>query len=370
MAKLGNIKIPNKPYSFSWFYFSFFIRYFYCSAGKVLILIREREKGIAMKRSLLKGMLLCASCVALAAALSGCGSQQSADSTSDDSASTGSGTTITMDGTDITTDGNSVADKVLADGVVNVGIANNNTPMNFIDEETGELTGFDVDLANALAEKMGVECNIVEVDNDTRIAYLTNGTVDMSITNLSHTTGRDAEIDFAEPSYIWDGKVAYAKKGQFDSILDLAGKKIAIDQGSSAAAAIVKAIEEQGGETPELVEFNGNAECFQALQDGKVDAWAQDSIICAGIAGDLGSDYETVGGFFSGSLYGIGVPSNDSAWRDEVSFALQEMMQDGTYDEIYDKWFGEGSKYELPYDVRPLLNADNFGENYLYTWPD
>ena len=45
-------------------------------------------------------------------------------------------------------------------------------------------------------------------------------------------------------------------------------------------------------------------------------------------------------------------------------------MQDGTYDEIYDKWFGEGSKYELPYDVRPLLNADNFGENYLYTWPD
>lgn len=262
----------------------------------------------------------------------------------------------------------SVLNQVQADGVVQVGISNNNTPMNFIDDE-GNLVGFDVDLANALGEAMGVDVEIVTVDNDTRIAYLTNGTVDMSITNLSHTTSRDEQIDFAEPSYIWDGKVAYAKKGQFNDILDLAGKRIAIDQGSSAAAAIVKAITDQGGEEPILVEFNGNAECFQAVQDGKADAWAQDSIICAGIAGELGSEYETVGGFFSGSLYGIGVPSNDSAWRDEVSFTLQGLMQDGTYDEIYNKWFGEDATYSLDYDVRPLLPS-NFGPNYLYTWPE
>lgn len=76
-----------------------------------------------------------------------------------------------------------------------------------------------------------------------------------------------------------------------------------------------------------------------------------------------------MGGFFSGSLYGIGVPSNDSAWRDEVSFTLQKLMQNGTYDEIYNKWFGEDSDYHLDYDVRPLLPS-NFGENVLYTWPE
>ena len=131
----------------------------------------------------------------------------------------------------------------------------------------------------------------------------------------------------------------------------------------------MKAITDQGGEEPELVEFNGNAECFQALQDGKVDAWAQDSIICSGIAGELGTDYETVGGFFSGSLYGIGVPSNDSAWRDEVSFTLHNFINNCSYYEIYNKWFGEDGDYHLDYDVRPLLPS-NFGENVLYTWPE
>lgn len=303
-----------------------------------------------------KAIVAALSCVALSALLFGCGGSNAEAADSDDTAAAAA-------------TGASAYDKVMEEGVVKVGTGNNNTPMNFLDDE-GNHVGFDIDLANALADEMGVKVEFVDIDNDTRISYLTNGTIDMSITNLSHTTGRDEEIDFAEPSYIWDGKVAYAKKGEFSSIDDLAGKKIAIDHGSSAAAAIVKAIEDNGGETPELVEFDGNAECFQALANGQVDAWAQDSIICAGIAGDMGSDYETVGGFFSGSLYGIGVPSNDSKWRDEVSFALQRLMQNGTYDEIYTKWFGEGSDYYLPYDVRPLLNKDNFGENVLYTWPE
>ena len=223
--------------------------------------------------SLTKRILgLALGCAAFAALATGCSG--SAESASADEAQASSDSVLTQ---------------VQEEGVVQVGIANNNTPMNFVDDD-GNLVGFDVDLANALAEEMGVEAEIVTVDNDTRIAYLTNGTVDMSITNLSHTTSRDEQIDFAEPSYIWDGKVAYAKKGQFNEIIDLAGKKIAIDQGSSAAAAIVKAITDQGGEEPELVEFNGNAECFQALQDGKVDAWAQDSIICSGIAVDRRDD--------------------------------------------------------------------------------
>ncbi|MBQ7896495.1 MAG: transporter substrate-binding domain-containing protein [Oscillospiraceae bacterium] len=262
----------------------------------------------------------------------------------------------------------SVLDKVLKEGVVYVGIANNNPPMNFIDDK-GNWTGFDVDLADAIGEALGVKVEKVVVNNKTRISYLANGTVDMVITNLSHTRDRDEQIDFAEPSYIWDGKVAYARKGEFKELTDLAGKKIAVDQGSSAYKAIQQAIEEVGGEPPIIETFQSNAECFMALKQGKVDAYTQDSIICAGVAGKEGVDYEAVGGIYSPSLYGIGVPSNDSVWRDKVSFTLQDLMIDGTYDELYDKWFGAEGMYPLGINVKPVLH-DAFGENRLFYWPN
>ena len=262
----------------------------------------------------------------------------------------------------------SVLDKVLREGVVYVGIANNNPPMNYIDDQ-GIWTGFDVDLADAIGAALGVKVEKVVVNNKTRISYLANGTVDMVITNLSHTRDRDEQIDFAEPSYIWDGKVAYARKGEFEKLTDLAGKKIAVDQGSSAYKAIQQAIEEVGGEPPIIETFPSNADCFLALKQGKVDAYTQDSIICAGVAGKEGVDYEAIGGIYSPSLYGIGVPSNDSLWRDKVSFTLQDLMINGTYNELYEKWFGAEGLFPLGINVKPVLH-DAFGEDRLFYWPN
>lgn len=263
----------------------------------------------------------------------------------------------------------SVLDKVKKEGVVYVGTANNNPPMNYIDED-GNWTGFDVDLSNAIAEAMGVEIERVVVNNKTRISYLANGTVDMVVSNLSHTRSRDEQIDFAEPAYLWTGKIAYAKRGMFNELTDLAGKKIAVDQGSNAYIAIQQAIEEAGGEEPEIQSFQSNAECFLALKQGKVDAFTQDSVIIAGVAGKEGVDYEPISDIYSPGLYSIGVPINDSKWRDEVSFVLQDLMRNGTYDEIYEKWFGEDGLYPLEPSAKPVLSEDAFGEDELYVWPD
>ena len=263
----------------------------------------------------------------------------------------------------------SVLDKVTKDGVIHVGTANNNPPMNFLDDD-GNWTGFDVDLSNAIAEELGVKLERVVVNNKTRISYLANGTVDMVVSNLSHTRSRDEQIDFVEPAYLWTGKVAYAKKGLFDELTDLAGKKIAVDQGSNAYIAIQQEIEEANGEEPEIQSFQSNAECFLALKQGKVDAYTQDSVIIAGVAGKEGVDYEAISGIYSPGLYSIGVPINDSKWRDKLSFVLQDLMRNGKYDEIYNKWFGEDGMYPLEPSAKPVLNADAFGENELYVWPD
>ena len=263
----------------------------------------------------------------------------------------------------------SVLDKVNKEGVIHVGTANNNPPMNYIDED-GNWTGFDVDLSNAIADALGVKIDRVVVNNKTRISYLANGTVDMVVSNLSHTRSRDEQIDFAEPAYLWTGKIAYAKKGMFNSLTDLAGKKIAVDQGSNAYIAIQQAIEEVNGEEPDIQSFQSNAECFLALKQGKVDAFTQDSVIIAGVAGKEGVEYEAISGIYSPGLYSIGVPLNDSKWRDKVSFVLQDLMRDGTYDKIYEKWFGKDGMYPLEPSAKPVLSENAFGENQLYVWQD
>lgn len=324
-----------------------------------------------MKKSVINKICAVAFCCVIGAGVMwGCSSSSdSADSGStDQAAATDDSAAESTDEVANKTAQGGVTKQVQDAGVVRVGVGNANPPMNYLDDD-GNWIGFDLDLAQALADEMGVKLELVEVNNDTRISYLTNGTIDMAITNLSHTIDRDEQIDFAEPSYIWDGKVAFVRKGEFTDMMDLAGKKIAVDQGSSAYKAVEEYITSNGGEAPEIEEYQGNAACFQALKDGKVDAFTQDSLICQGIAGEDAKDFEVLGSFYSGSLYGIGVPSNDSEWRDQVSFTLQELMKNGKYDEIYDKWFGENGLYPLDYSVKPVL-SEEFGDHVLYTWPD
>ena len=263
----------------------------------------------------------------------------------------------------------SIFDTVRERGVVRVGTGINVPPMNFKDEY-GNWVGFDLDLSAAIADRLGVELELVVVNNTTRISFLANGTVDMVISNLSRTRSRGEQIDFAEPAYLWTGKIAYARIGQFQNLADLAGRRIAVDQGSNAYISIQQAIENTGGEPPIILTFQSNAEGFLALRQGRVDAFIQDSVIVAGVAGRAGVDFEAIGGIFCPALYSIGVPPNDSRWRNEISFILQDLMRDGTFDEIYDKWFGEEGAFPMALCARPVLPREVFGENQLFIWPD
>ncbi len=215
-----------------------------------------------------------------------------------------------------------------------------------------------------------VKIERVLVDNKTRIAFLANRSIDISLANISQTRSREEQMDYAEPPYFWTGKIFYAKKGKIKSIKDLGGKKIGVDQGSNAFTAAPQEIAKFTDKKPEMLSFQNSAEGFLALKQGKIDAYSQDAQIMASVAGNLGEEYEAVGGaIWSPGLYGIGVPENESDWRDKVSFVLQDMLKDGTYEKIYQKWFGPKGISPLPINARPRLPQDTFG-NMLYTWPD
>ena len=262
-------------------------------------------------------------------------------------------------------------EEVIKRGTVRIGHGNATPPMNFIDEK-GEWTGFDVDLGTEIAKKLGVKIERVLVDNKTRIAFLANRSIDLCISNISQTRSREEQMDYAEPPYFWTGKIFYAKKGKFKTIEQLGGAKIGVDQGANAFFAAPQEIAKYTDKKPEMISFQNSSEGFLALKQGKIDAYSQDAQIMASIAatGGLAEEYEAVGGsIWSPGLYGIGVPENESDWCDMISFILQDMMKDGTYEKIYGAWFGPKGKAPLSINARPRLPKDTYGE-MLYTWPD
>jgi polar amino acid transport system substrate-binding protein len=232
------------------------------------------------------------------------------------------------------------------EGTVRVGVRNDNPPMSFLNDG-GEWVGFDIDLARATAEQLGAELELVVVDGTTRISFLGDGEVDMSIASMNHTQDRDDAIDFSI-TYFWDNQSFLIRKGMYDSIDELMGQTVAANAGSSAIPSWEEYSAENGGPAPDIVEFDDKLAAMQALRDGAVEGYTEDNITMLSLAaGD--SNLELLPGGHNPVQFGIGLPNNDSLWRDQINYALQALWQDGTYQEIYDRWFvGPEKMIDLP----------------------
>lgn len=237
----------------------------------------------------------------------------------------------------------STLDVVKKRGTLIAGVKFDAPPFGFVDEK-GANVGFDIDIVRYIADKLGVKLELKQVTSKTRIPMLQDGQVDLAICTMTHQRGRDEAIDFSI-TYFMDGQKLLVKKGSgIKTTKDLAGKAVATAQGSTSEINIKRA-----QPNARVVTFQEYPQAFLALQQGKVQAVTTDSTILLGLkAGN--PDYEIVGPAFSAEPYAIGVRENDSKWRDTINFTLQDMWRDGNYKKVYEKWFGEGSKYELPTD--------------------
>lgn len=236
-------------------------------------------------------------------------------------------------------------DEIKERGKLIAGVKDSQVPFGFVDEQTKKIAGFEIDLCQYIADKLGVALEVKPVTSATRIPMLTQGSVDIVAATMTHKFERDETIDFSI-TYFMDGQKLLVKKGSgISSAADLAGKKVGTAKGSTSEKNIAAA-------QPEctVLSFEGYPQAFLALAQGKVAAVTTDSGILLGIKNSAPNpdEYEIVGDYIAAEPYGLGIPENDSEYRDFLNKTLAEMWTSGEYRKLYDKWFGKDTKYFLP----------------------
>ncbi len=221
-----------------------------------------------------------------------------------------------------------------------VGLDDAFPPMGFREQGTNEIIGFDIDLAKAVAEKMGVEVQFQPVIWDTIIEELNGHKVDVIWNGLTITEERKTKIAFTD-AYVEDKQIIVLQKSS--DIKDKAGladKTVGIQAGSSAVEAVKRdaATYESLGE---LVEFGSNDEALLDLASGRLDAVVVDEVVGRYYIAKKPDDYKVIADNFGEEEFGVGLRQTDKAFLAELEKALDEIKADGTAAEISQKWFGE-----------------------------
>jgi polar amino acid transport system substrate-binding protein len=201
--------------------------------------------------------------------------------------------------------------------------------------EAGDPEGFDVDIAMEIADRLGLELEVVTTAWDGIIPGLKSDKYDMIMSAMTITPEREEEIDFSDP-YIDSNQSIAVKEGTTDiaTAEDLVGKVVGVqvDTTGQFTAEEIEGI-------AEIRKYDTILLAFQDLELGRIDAIMNDFPVNSYLSNTRGGT-EVVAVIETDEQYGIGIRKGNDALKDAVDNALMEMMEDGTYDEIYEKWFG------------------------------
>jgi glutamate transport system substrate-binding protein len=220
-------------------------------------------------------------------------------------------------------------------GEITIGVKFDVPPFGVENPQTGEVEGFDVDLGNYIADRLGVEPVYREATSDNRIPLLVDGTIDLILSTMTITEERDLEIDFSEPYYVANGDVLVPGDSNIQTLDDLNGNRVCTALGSTYADTI-----ENESPNADLRLVDLYSECFDQVQTGAVDAVSTDNVILTGmvIQDDslelLGLDYTT-------EPYGVGIPEGDTEMKQFVDESVAEFIDSGAWQETYDEWVGQ-----------------------------
>ncbi|MWD28673.1 transporter substrate-binding domain-containing protein [Aquicoccus sp. SCR17] len=213
-------------------------------------------------------------------------------------------------------------------------------PFEMMDEDTGEMTGFDMEMIRELAKRAGFEVEINTMDFNGIIPAVQTGSMDIAIAGITITDERGEIVDFSDPYYDSGLRILVAANNDdIKTIEDLEGKTIGTKIGSTSFDFLT----EKFGDDAEITPYPGSGDMYLALMGGSVDAVFYDAPNVGYFAKTRGEgQVKVVGPLYEGQQYGIAFAKGSELVK-PVNKALAEMREDGTYDEIYSNWFGSPS---------------------------
>ena len=206
-------------------------------------------------------------------------------------------------------------------------------PFELVDEKTKELTGFDVELMKAVAQKAGLDVEFTNVGFDPLLAGIAQCQYDGGIAAITITDDRKKQMLFSDP-YFSAGQVVVVQKNN-DAIKskdDLGGKTVGSQIGTTGAIEVGKIA------GAKLKTYDSFDLAFQDLINGQIDAVIADNPLALGYIGNNADKIKVVGPVFTSESYGIALCNKKTDLADKLNKGIAAVKADGTLDKLTQKW--------------------------------
>ena len=239
-------------------------------------------------------------------------------------------------------------DDIKKKGEIVIGVLGTDEPNSFVDPKTREIVGYEVDIATAIAKKIGVKPVFKQLAVAARIPELQQGRVDILAASLTHNKEREALVDFSLTTFVTGQKVLVKTSSGITDVPQLAGKKVLTVKGGTQEPNIRKAVP-----NVEVVTFETTQQAFLALQQGKGVGYVNDEASLVNDHAKLGpakKDYAILPTNISVEPLALGLKKGEKGLKTLVDGVLRDLESSGEADKLFVKWYGPATK--LQFDKR------------------
>ncbi|MET0312363.1 MAG: ABC transporter substrate-binding protein [Burkholderiaceae bacterium] len=239
-------------------------------------------------------------------------------------------------------------DDIRKKGEIVFGVLGTDEPNSFVDPKTRDIVGYEVDLAKAIAAKIGVKPVFKQLAVAARIPELQQGRVDVLAASLTHNKEREAQIDFSLTTFVTGQKVLVKTTSGIRDVPELGGKKVLTVKGGTQEPNIRKAVP-----SVDVVTFETTQQAFLALQQGKGVGYVNDEASLVNDHAKLGAakkDYAILPTSISIEPLALGIRKGEKALKTVVDGVLADLEKSGEAEKLFFKWYGPGTK--LQFDKR------------------